>query len=47
MVNVGDMGKDYEHGQQLLRKLNEFRGTGSGVRGGVGDADTQNLIHCL
>lgn len=33
MVNVGDMGKDYEHGLQLLRKLNEFRGAGSGVRG--------------
>ncbi|KAJ8287365.1 hypothetical protein COCON_G00000240 [Conger conger] len=30
MVNVGDMGEDYEHGLQLLRKLNEFRATGSG-----------------
>ncbi|KAL2098982.1 hypothetical protein ACEWY4_005462 [Coilia grayii] len=31
MINVGDVGKDYEHGVQLLRKLNEFRGTGTGV----------------
>ncbi|KAG5855882.1 hypothetical protein ANANG_G00001630 [Anguilla anguilla] len=30
MINVGDMGEDYEHGQQLLRRLNEFRGAGSG-----------------
>ncbi|XP_066550797.1 spectrin beta chain, non-erythrocytic 5 [Amia ocellicauda] len=30
MINVGDVGEDYEHGLQLLRKLNEFRGTGSG-----------------
>ncbi|XP_077945298.1 spectrin beta chain, non-erythrocytic 5 isoform X2 [Gasterosteus aculeatus] len=28
MVNVGDVGKDYEHGVQLLKKLSEFRGTG-------------------
>ncbi|KAM9777958.1 spectrin beta chain, non-erythrocytic 5 [Neosynchiropus ocellatus] len=27
MVNVGDLGKDYEHGLQLLKKLAEFRGT--------------------
>lgn len=32
MVNVGDVGKDYEHGVQLLKKLSEFRGTGDGVR---------------
>jgi len=31
MVNVGDVGKDYEHGVQLLKKLGEFRGTGAGV----------------
>ncbi|XP_069573815.1 spectrin beta chain, non-erythrocytic 5 [Brachyistius frenatus] len=30
MVNVGDVGKDYEHGVQLLKKLNEFRGSGDG-----------------
>ncbi|XP_015205968.2 spectrin beta chain, non-erythrocytic 5 isoform X1 [Lepisosteus oculatus] len=30
MINVGDVGEDYEHGLQLLKKLNEFRGTGSG-----------------
>ncbi|XP_068608001.1 spectrin beta chain, non-erythrocytic 5 [Brachionichthys hirsutus] len=28
MINVGDVGKDYEHGVQLLKKLGEFRGTG-------------------
>lgn len=32
MINVGDVGKDYEHGVQLLKKLSEFRGTGDGVR---------------
>lgn len=32
MINVGDVGKDYEHGVQLLKKLGEFRGTGDGVR---------------
>ena len=31
MINVGDVGEDYEHGLQLLKKLNEFRGTGTGV----------------
>ncbi|KAL6106061.1 sptbn5 [Pungitius sinensis] len=30
MVNVGDVGKDYEHGVQLLKKLSEFRGTEEG-----------------
>ncbi|XP_034721855.1 spectrin beta chain, non-erythrocytic 5-like, partial [Etheostoma cragini] len=30
MINVGDVGKDYEHGLQLLKKLGEFRGTGEG-----------------
>ncbi|XP_067099877.1 spectrin beta chain, non-erythrocytic 5 [Osmerus mordax] len=29
MINVGDVGEDYEHGLQLLKKLNEFRGSGS------------------
>lgn len=32
MINVGDVGKDYEHGVQLLKKLGEFRGGGEGVR---------------
>lgn len=31
MINVGDVGKDYEHGVQLLKKLGEFRGTGDRV----------------
>uniref|UniRef100_A0A8C4TAI1 Spectrin, beta, non-erythrocytic 5 n=1 Tax=Erpetoichthys calabaricus TaxID=27687 RepID=A0A8C4TAI1_ERPCA len=31
MINVGDIGTDYEHGLQLLKKLNEFRSTGSRV----------------
>ncbi|XP_071971772.1 spectrin beta chain, non-erythrocytic 5 isoform X1 [Engystomops pustulosus] len=30
MINVGDVGKDYEHCLQLTKKLNEFRGAGSG-----------------
>nr|XP_033806940.1 spectrin beta chain, non-erythrocytic 5 isoform X2 [Geotrypetes seraphini] len=30
MINVGDVGKDYEHCLQLMKKLNEFRGAGSG-----------------
>ncbi|XP_030248101.1 spectrin beta chain, non-erythrocytic 5 [Sparus aurata] len=30
MINVGDVGEDYEHGVQLLKKLSEFRGTGDG-----------------
>ncbi|XP_076605262.1 spectrin beta chain, non-erythrocytic 5 [Chaetodon auriga] len=30
MINVGDVGKDYEHGVQLLKKLNEFRGSVDG-----------------
>ncbi|XP_073494936.1 spectrin beta chain, non-erythrocytic 5 isoform X1 [Phyllobates terribilis] len=30
MINVGDLGKDYEHCLQLTKKLNEFRGAGSG-----------------
>lgn len=27
MINVGDVGNDYEHGLQLLKKLSEFRGS--------------------
>ncbi|KAM8921263.1 spectrin beta chain, non-erythrocytic 5 [Pelodytes ibericus] len=30
MINVGDLGEDYEHCLQLTRKLNEFRGAASG-----------------
>ncbi|XP_010891275.2 spectrin beta chain, non-erythrocytic 5 isoform X2 [Esox lucius] len=30
MINIGDVGTDYEHGLQLLKKLNEFRASGSG-----------------
>ncbi|XP_069806664.1 spectrin beta chain, non-erythrocytic 5 isoform X2 [Dendropsophus ebraccatus] len=30
MINVGDVGEDYEHCLQLTKKLNEFRGGGSG-----------------
>ncbi|XP_029982912.1 spectrin beta chain, non-erythrocytic 5 [Sphaeramia orbicularis] len=30
MISVGDVGKDYEHGVQLLKKLIEFRGKGEG-----------------
>lgn len=33
MINIGDLGNDYEHCLQLIRKLNEFRGATSGVRG--------------
>ncbi|XP_056867453.1 spectrin beta chain, non-erythrocytic 5 isoform X2 [Takifugu flavidus] len=28
MVNVGDVGEDYEHGVQLLKKLSSFRSSG-------------------
>lgn len=31
MVNVGDVGKDYEHGVQLLKKLSSFRSSGDRV----------------
>ncbi|XP_026156546.1 spectrin beta chain, non-erythrocytic 5 isoform X2 [Mastacembelus armatus] len=30
MINVGDLGKDYEHGVELLKKLSEFRGAADG-----------------
>ncbi|XP_069714086.1 spectrin beta chain, non-erythrocytic 5 [Phaenicophaeus curvirostris] len=30
MINVGDVGNDYEHCLQLMKKLNEFRGAPSG-----------------
>ncbi|KAM6392440.1 LOW QUALITY PROTEIN: spectrin beta chain, non-erythrocytic 5 [Pluvialis apricaria] len=35
MINVGDVGNDYEHCLQLMKKLNEFRGATSGVRGWI------------
>uniref|UniRef100_A0A8C3KKS8 Calponin-homology (CH) domain-containing protein n=1 Tax=Calidris pygmaea TaxID=425635 RepID=A0A8C3KKS8_9CHAR len=31
MINVGDLGNDYEHCLQLMKKLNEFRGATSGM----------------
>uniref|UniRef100_A0A8C4UQ78 Calponin-homology (CH) domain-containing protein n=1 Tax=Falco tinnunculus TaxID=100819 RepID=A0A8C4UQ78_FALTI len=31
MINVGDVGNDYEHCLQLMKKLNEFRGASSGM----------------
>ncbi|XP_028993920.1 spectrin beta chain, non-erythrocytic 1 isoform X2 [Betta splendens] len=30
MINVGDVGTDFEHGVQLMKKLSEFRGAGGG-----------------
>ncbi|NXG60038.1 SPTN5 protein, partial [Hemiprocne comata] len=30
MINVGDVGNDYEHCLQLMKRLNEFRGSSSG-----------------
>ncbi|KAJ0009205.1 hypothetical protein NQD34_016620 [Periophthalmus magnuspinnatus] len=30
LISVGDLGKDYEHGVQLLKKLSEFRTKGRG-----------------
>ncbi|XP_062974523.1 spectrin beta chain, non-erythrocytic 5 [Elgaria multicarinata webbii] len=31
MIHIGDVGNDYEHCLQLMKKLNEFRGTSGGV----------------
>uniref|UniRef100_A0A8C3LH89 Spectrin beta, non-erythrocytic 5 n=1 Tax=Chrysolophus pictus TaxID=9089 RepID=A0A8C3LH89_CHRPC len=31
MINIGDVGNDYEHCLQLMKKLNEFRGATSGT----------------
>lgn len=48
MINVGDVGEDYEHGVQLLKKLNEFRGAGTGVsNGNTCDRKSQDDIQCL
>ncbi|KAK3538029.1 hypothetical protein QTP70_027382 [Hemibagrus guttatus] len=30
MINIGDLGEDYEHCQQLLKKLSEFRSSSHG-----------------
>ncbi|XP_049319614.1 spectrin beta chain, non-erythrocytic 5 isoform X1 [Astyanax mexicanus] len=30
MINVGDLGEDYEHGLQILKKLSEFRSSSLG-----------------
>lgn len=38
MINVGDVGKDYEHGVQLMKKLSEFRGAAEGVSEDVGSS---------
>ncbi|XP_069494913.1 spectrin beta chain, non-erythrocytic 5 isoform X2 [Ambystoma mexicanum] len=38
MINVGDVGEDYEHCQQLMKKLGEFRGAGHGTEVTVDDA---------
>ncbi|XP_017558803.1 spectrin beta chain, non-erythrocytic 5 isoform X2 [Pygocentrus nattereri] len=31
MINVGDLGEDYEHGLQILKKLSEFRSSSLGI----------------
>ncbi|XP_062823236.1 spectrin beta chain, non-erythrocytic 5 [Anolis carolinensis] len=31
MINIGDVGNDYEHCLQLMKRLNEFRGASGGV----------------
>uniref|UniRef100_A0A8C6V9D6 Calponin-homology (CH) domain-containing protein n=1 Tax=Naja naja TaxID=35670 RepID=A0A8C6V9D6_NAJNA len=41
MVNIGDVGNDYEHCLQLLKKLNEFRGMSEGVT--VDDAHIKDI----
>ncbi|KAK9409730.1 spectrin beta chain non-erythrocytic 5-like [Crotalus adamanteus] len=41
MVNIGDVGNDYEHCLQLLKKLNEFRGMSEGVT--VDDAHIRDI----
>ncbi|XP_060544187.1 spectrin beta chain, non-erythrocytic 5 [Pantherophis guttatus] len=41
MVNIGDVGNDYEHCLQLLKKLNEFRGMSEGVT--VDDAHIKGI----
>ncbi|KAJ1103984.1 hypothetical protein NDU88_001400 [Pleurodeles waltl] len=38
MITVGDVGEDYEHCQQLMKKLSEFRGAGSRTELTVDDA---------
>uniref|UniRef100_A0ABM5FN35 Spectrin beta chain, non-erythrocytic 5 n=1 Tax=Pogona vitticeps TaxID=103695 RepID=A0ABM5FN35_9SAUR len=41
MINVGDIGNDYEHCLQLMKKLNEFRGVSGGMT--VDDAHIKAL----
>ncbi|XP_026520111.1 spectrin beta chain, non-erythrocytic 5 [Notechis scutatus] len=41
MVNIGDVGNDYEHCLQLLKKLKEFRGMSEGVT--VDDAHIKDI----
>ncbi|XP_058018130.1 spectrin beta chain, non-erythrocytic 5 [Ahaetulla prasina] len=41
MVNIGDVGNDYEHCLQLLKKLNEFRGMSEEVT--VDDAHIKGI----
>uniref|UniRef100_A0A8C0IMR1 Calponin-homology (CH) domain-containing protein n=1 Tax=Chelonoidis abingdonii TaxID=106734 RepID=A0A8C0IMR1_CHEAB len=41
MINIGDIGNDYEHCLQLMKKLNEFRGAASGMT--VDDAHIKTI----
>uniref|UniRef100_A0A663LNR3 Calponin-homology (CH) domain-containing protein n=1 Tax=Athene cunicularia TaxID=194338 RepID=A0A663LNR3_ATHCN len=41
MINIGDVGNDYEHCLQLIKKLNEFRGATSGTT--VDDAHIRTI----
>uniref|UniRef100_A0A8C3S247 Calponin-homology (CH) domain-containing protein n=1 Tax=Chelydra serpentina TaxID=8475 RepID=A0A8C3S247_CHESE len=41
MINIGDVGNDYEHCLQLTKKLNEFRGAASGMT--VDDAHIKTI----
>uniref|UniRef100_A0A8B9QPH1 Calponin-homology (CH) domain-containing protein n=1 Tax=Anas platyrhynchos TaxID=8839 RepID=A0A8B9QPH1_ANAPL len=41
MINIGDVGNDYEHCLQLMKKLNEFRGATSGTT--VDDAHIKDI----
>ncbi|XP_078145742.1 spectrin beta chain, non-erythrocytic 5 [Centroberyx gerrardi] len=43
MINVGDVGTDYEHGVQLLKKLSEFRGTGVSLLEGEVTVDDAHI----
>ncbi|XP_078515770.1 spectrin beta chain, non-erythrocytic 5 isoform X2 [Lissotriton helveticus] len=43
MITVGDVGEDYEHCQQLIKKLSEFRGAGSRTELTVDDAHIKTI----